>query len=317
MRAAPGRLLPAVGAAILAATAAAAGGERPEFHAGTTWQEAQASAAASRLAVLVRVVEAGKPEGKGWDGNFERVGNHTQWTSQVEIDQQLVVEVSEVLHGSLSVRRLKVKLGKLTVRYRGLSMYWSRHLRPKNWRGGGMSMPAAEFALRKDGRYVLFLEAPEAAAGGGEPTAAHAAGAAPVPKGDGKVLKSVRAFCKVLNAWENPPELGAEDRERVRDLIARLGHQEYEERAEADRQLRELAPYIRPYLTEAAEDPDLERAVAAERIMADFAPVPGKHVEPKSPPPPPGSETGSEPEVEDGGAEKRSGGASAPDPSGA
>ncbi|MHC4915927.1 MAG: hypothetical protein ACYTGB_10585 [Planctomycetota bacterium] len=263
-------------AGLLLPAAAAGGGERPDAYAGAQWQDGQKAAVGSALVALVKVVEAGKPEGEGWNGNMNRVGNHTDWTSDVDIKQEAVLEVSEVLRGARPAGRLKVRLGKFEMRYRALQTYWSRHLRKRNQAFAGMSAPVETFSLKKDRSYLLFLKAPE-----GEGVVGLAA--APVPASEASVVKSVRAFCKVLAVWEKPPALSAEEEKKVRAMIGQLGDADYKKRADADGALRAMGHLLRPYLAAAAEDDDLEKATAAERIIRDFAPQPGKNVAPRLP----------------------------------
>mgnify|MGYP001114764017 CR=1 FL=1 len=270
----------AAGAAFLAAvliSAGAAGGEPPAPYTGAAWQDGQSAAAKSTLVVIVKVVEAGKPEGSGWGGNFNRVGNHTEWTGEVDLCQEVTVEVGDVLRGKRPAGRLRVKLGKFTMRYRALQSYWSRYIRQKNKQVVGMSIPVAPFALRKEGSYLLFLK-PAAE----EETGMEATGA-PVAASDARVVQSVRAFSKVLAVWEHPPKLAPEEEKKARAMIGQLGHADYKKRAAADSALRAVGHLLRPYLVKAAGDQDLEKATAAERIIRDFAPQAGKTITPRLP----------------------------------
>ncbi len=261
-------------------------GEAPSLYARGRWQDGQKAAAGSRLVVVAKVVEAGKPKGKGWDGNFQRdSADYKSWTGEVKIEQRVVVEVSEVLRGRLKGKKLAVNLGAARLSYQDLRTHWSRHFR-KSARAAVQSIPVTAFALRKGHSYLLFLDAPKTPeAGGGEkappPTANHLAGCSPAESGDKTMFKSVRAFCAALAAWENPPTLGAAEAAAVRKLIAQLGDEAYDRRAAADKALRAMALRIAPQLIAASRDKDIERATAARKIIEDFQPRPGKTQHPK------------------------------------
>ncbi len=266
---------------------AAVAGEATSLYATGRWQAGQKAAAGSKLVVVAKVTEVGKPTGKGWDGNFLRDSvNYQSWTGEVQIEQQVVVEVVEVLRGRFTGKKLSVKLGTARLNYRGLQSHWSRHFRK---RGKGIvqpSLPVSVFALRKGHSYLLFLPTPKSGKKSEPPAAAHLGAYAPAESGDKTTLKSVRAFCAALAVWENPPKLSAEQAADAKKMIAQLGDEVYDRRAAADKALRAVAPRIAPQLIAAAKDKDIERAMAVRKIIEDFRPKPGKTEHPKVEKPP-------------------------------
>ena len=266
---------------------AAVAGEAPSLYASGRWQAGQKAAAEAKLVVVARVVEAGKPEGKGWDGNFQRdSADYKSWTGEVRIDQHVVLEVTEVLRGRLKGKKLRVKLGTARLNYRDLQQHWSRHFRKRGKMAVQMGMPVSAFALRKGKSYLLFLSAPKSGKEGEPPAAAHLGGYAPAETGDKTTLKSVRAFCGALAVWENPPRLSADEAAKIKKMIAQLGHEAFDKRSAAEKALRAAAARIAPQLIAAAKDKDIERAIAARKIIEDFRPKPGKTQYPKVAKPP-------------------------------
>jgi hypothetical protein len=283
------RSIPGFFSALLLLASAASGAEG-DFYGSTKWQDAQKAAAGARLVVVVRVTEAGKPAGKGWDGNMQRHGvSSRDWKGEVEVKQEVSAEITSVLRGTAKHKKLKATLGTASLSYQKLSQHWRSHYY-KRGKVFAPKLPASDFALAKGGTYVLFLGEPrEERADGDEKrpliAAVHVAGYAPAKAGDSKLLKSVTAFCRVLRAWERPPKLPAEEEAGVRKLIKQLGHEDFGKRGAADKALRTMAFRIRPLLAEAAKGRDLERATAAEKIIKDFTPVAGKTMYPDAPAP--------------------------------
>jgi hypothetical protein len=283
------RLLPALIFAAALWPLGARGGEKSSFYAAGKWESGQRAATKSKLVVVAKVVEAGKPGGKGWDGNVQRAANYQDYTGEVEVKQRTELEIVQVLRGKLKEKKLVLKLGKVNLSYQLLRNHWRQHYYKRGQRAVGYKVPAGDFALLKGKSYVLFLDEPKREKkegeknGDGQLTVEHVGPCSPVETGNTPFCKSVKAFCKTLHAWENPPKLDAKEEARVRKLIKQLGHEQFDKRREADKALRAVAVRIRPLLAEAAKDKDIERATAAQKILDDFKPKAGKTQYPKAP----------------------------------
>ncbi len=260
-------------------------GEKPRIYSSGAWQDGQKSAAASKLVVVAKVIEAGKARGKGWDGNVKREGVHTNWTGEVSIDQHATIEITAVLRGSFGGKKLRITLDKARLKYRELLDHWRRNHHKLGKAAAATQVPAGDFALHEGRAYLLFLDVPKSGGKGkdGEElpaSATHLEDSAPAETSNAALLKSVRAFCKLLRAWEHPPKLSVGEAEKVDKLIAQLGDEQYGKRQEADGALRKIADRLQPQLTRAAKRPDLPRATAELQILNDCRPTPGKAMKP-------------------------------------
>lgn len=274
--------------------------KEPSFYAEVSWRQAQEHAHAAKLVVLAEVTEAGKASGKGWpvQGSARGVrpaipglpGSPAYQGVKVDLQQELAVEVREVLRG-------RAPAGPLRVRLRGIALD-AGLIQQRTWRPQEKdprkrrrtSIPAAEFGLEKGARYVLFLGEPQKPGPGKEggdggagekppaspPLAAHLDSAAPAEARDAQVLDSVRAFCKALADWADPPPLPPEEEARVRALVDGLGHEDYREREAADAGLRQMGARIRRHIERAAGDRDAERVWRAREILKAIEPLPGR-----------------------------------------
>jgi hypothetical protein len=281
-------VLPVLLGALALSVPAAAG----EFYEGGRWQDAQKAASESGLVVRAKVVRAGKPKGKGWDGNREEGG--PPYLSRIDIKQEAVAEVREVLAGSLDggTKEITVTLSGARLEYRPLTTYWLRVFRKqraKNLAKGRRSvsrraLSAKVFALQEGTEYVFFLKAPKVRGKGARKAvaAAHLGGYSPLAKPEKDLLRSVRAFCEELKLWHRPPQLPPEQQRAVTRLIADLGAEDFATREKADRALRATGARLKPQLEAAARDGDEERSFRAAQILKTVCPEPGKVEFPKT-----------------------------------
>jgi hypothetical protein len=202
----------------------------------------------------------------------------------VDVQQGLVVEVSEVLRG-------KLEPGKLTVAFKTAnfplqSLYqMANKFDGKRWTNRQV-VPAADFALAKDHTFLLFLSEAKVEKGKekdapGSRSAEHVAEAAPIEEPDAQLLASVRAFCQALADWAQPPKLAAEEDAKIKALVADLGADDFDRREKAEADLRALGPRTKAYLDTAARDKDPERSFRAKEVLKAVEPVPGKVELPK------------------------------------
>lgn len=263
-------LLPAV---------AAAGGEDPELpspYASSQWQEAQMQASKARLVIVGKVLEASKPEGKGWSQRRTTTvpGLPTCWA--VDLRQKLVVEVTATFRGSAGGDKLAVQLDALAVPAMAIQQrMWRPQAKDPKLRHRS-DLPAEEFALIKDGTYVFFLGAPEAGKPDEPASARHLKEGAPIGDAGPELLAGLRGFCRALAEWDSPPELSAEDQARAAALIADLGAEDFQKREKAEAELRAFGPRIRRLAEAAAKDGDAERAFRAGEVLKFVKPEPGK-----------------------------------------
>ncbi len=252
------------------------------FYGDCRWQDAQRYAAAAKLVVIGKAVEAKPAKGKGWNGsnNPVQAGSGRMPTCTIHVDQEVAVEVTEVLRGELVARALTLRLGKVTMDYSPVQQFWYGLYRAKKLKSRNRSLPVKYFSIRKGLTYVLFLKGAEGGGGdnGGEkpPTAAHVDGATPIEQPDAELLRSLRGFCKELTLWDKPPALPEDQRKAVEKLIAELGADDYEVREKAEDALTAVGARIRPYLERAGRDGDEERSFRARQILARSKPEPGK-----------------------------------------
>ncbi len=271
---------------VLLSASPALAAQKAHIYSAGRWEDGQKAAHTSALVIVGRVVEAGKIEGKGWDGNQSRVGADA-WIGKVEIDQTVTVAVTEVLRGSPGGKQLRVRLGALYVDWRSLVTHFNAYYRKCGRATVGMKLPPKEFALRKGKTYLFFLKPPVRPKAGEEekksPIASHRELISPAEaKSSAELINSVRAFFRALDAWYNPPELEAEEAARIKALIRQLGDERYDKRQEANTALRSAAHRIAPYLKAAAMDADIERATAARKIIGDLSPRPGQEKLPRA-----------------------------------
>lgn len=273
--------LPVLLAALLPLGLPALGGEEEPAinpYANGAWDRGQEQAAMSPLVVLGRVVEAGKPEGTAWSrANMDNT-DRTALSALVSLKQNAVLEVKEVLRGEFKGDRLTVRVGQVAVPLQvALQMLYRPQARDIRLRRR-TEIPAAEFALARDAVYVLFLSEPktEKDKDGKEVSAAeHMAKAMPMMEPDEQLLNSVRAFCRELADWKNPPGLSEDEERRVKELIADLGADDFGKRDRAEAALKALGARVKSHLDAAAKDADAERAFRAAGILKAIEPVAG------------------------------------------
>lgn len=266
------------------ASPAAAGEGATSFYTSGTWEGGQHAAARSKLVVLAKVVEAGKPKGTGWNGAYDSTSSSTNYqlrTGNVVVRQEIVVEVTEVLRGKLAARRLTVRIESAKLNYQAMYQFWWAQVRAKKLKRTKRGLAVSYFTLAKGKTCLLFLDAPKvtkASKPGGtdKAVAVHLKSSAPMETPDPQLLDSVRGFCGELAMWDKPPKLAAEQAKLVARLIADLGADDYAKRNKADRTLRIIGAGLRPQLKKASEDGDEERAFRAREILKAVKPEPGK-----------------------------------------
>ncbi|HOX07560.1 MAG TPA: hypothetical protein PK280_14265 [Planctomycetota bacterium] len=248
---------------------------KPGIFASANWADSQAYAVKAPLVVIGKVTDPGKPAGKGWNQNMR--GDGTMAT--IELQQELVLEVTEVLRGKLEPGRLTVKIQKVSF---PMQFIYPLLNRMENGRWvNRQSLPAAEFALSKDRTYVLFL-AEAKVEKGKEPGAAEARsadmadGSSPAEDPDAQLVASVRAFCRALADWASPPKLAADEEARIKALVADLGSDDFDKREAAEAELRKTGARAKVQLEAAAKDPDPERSFRARELLKAAEPVPGR-----------------------------------------
>ncbi len=274
---------------VLAAPAALAGEDANSFFTSGRWEGGQVAAARSKLVVLGKVVEAGKPKGSGWNGQYDSSSGTTNYmlrTGKVDIRQEIVVEVAAVLRGRLAGKKITVRIETANLNYQAMYQFWSAQVRKKKLNRRKRGLAVSYFTMKKGKTYLLFLEAPRIAKAAkpgekGRASATHLKGSAPMEEPEPQLLRSIRAFCSELALWDKPPELSAEEAAAVAELIADLAADAYDKREKADKTLRIIGARLRPQLDKAARDGDEERAFRAREILEAVKPEPGKVELPK------------------------------------
>ena len=266
---------------VLFAATAPAGEEAPPGPlARGNWSDAQAGAAKAPLVAVGKVADAGKVEGKSW--NMQARGDNV--LAPVDVQQELVVEVSEVLRGKLAPGKLTVRVK--TVNYPLQSLYQMLNkFDGKRWTNRQV-IPAADFALAKDRSFLLFLSEAKAEKGKEKDAperlaAEHVADASPMEGPDAQLLASARAFCQALADWAQPPKLAPEEDAGLKALAADLGADDFDKREKAEAEFRKVGARAKNYLEAAARDKDPERSFRAKELLKAVEPRPGEVELPK------------------------------------
>jgi hypothetical protein len=247
-------------------------GKAPEkslgIYAESRWEDGQERAAASRLIVVARVVEAGVVAGKGADPDYQRGQRESM---SVDVRQDCVVEISAVLRGTLAGPELAVKLEtvKLTAQ-----VCASRGPLLAKTIGAPPNPSGNPAALQRGVTYIFFLGEP--GKDGGRAAASVVPEAPPMAEPDAGLLDSVRRFARECEHWARPPALPPEEDAKVKALVADLGAEDFEKRERAEAELKGIGTRIRPYLEAAAKGQDQERAFRAGELLKSVEPIPGK-----------------------------------------
>jgi hypothetical protein len=270
---------------LLVAGPAALAGESQRLGLGGNWPRAQEAAAAAEIVVAATVIKADVPTGKGWNGQY---GSPSQQSTArrctVDVQQLVEVEVDEVIRGRVRGRRFVTKLEAMSVEYHVVRPFWAGLVQAKKVDRRKPGLPPSYFALEEGRAYLFFLkrvsdgrtvneEGEEEQ--GPDKLALHGGWPPMLLEGRG-LLKSVRRFCRELEAWNRPAALGAEEDRAVRELIAALGADDYERREKAESALRAMGAGVRTYLEKACAAADEERSFRARRLLRGAKPEPGK-----------------------------------------
>jgi hypothetical protein len=271
----------------LAACVSFASAGETGFYGNGKWQEGQHAATRAKLVIIGKVLEAGKPSGKGWDGKYDQSsGNYQTRTCKIDLRQEVVIEVSEVLFGELKTgtRKLTVKMAGAKLNYQMVHMYFYQLVRQKKAQRRKRGLPVSIFALRKGKSYIFYLDAPKAEAKTKTKdkdkdkrlAASHLKEFSPMEAPEAELVRSVRAFCGEMKLWHRPPKLSEEQGATVKKLIADLGADDFDVREKADRALRAIGARLKPQLDKAARDGDEERSFRAKEILQIVKPEPAK-----------------------------------------
>jgi hypothetical protein len=272
----------------------AAGAAEPSLYEGRSWEDGQRAAAQAAVVILVKITEAGKISGNGWNGSVTQSrGRNEINTGTVEVSQEAGVEILETLRGK-ATGPLRVRIQKLDLDYQFLAQC---RLRLRGNRSRMLQgLPASMFALNAGRTYLLWLDEPtqpDPSRGSGTPLlATHLPAFAPIEAPEALTLASIRAFCSELAIWDSPPELSDAEKQETAALVFQLGSDDFAAREKASAALRARGTRMRRVLEQAAAGPDEERADRARHLLEQVRPKPGAVEFPGPPdarqvPPPP------------------------------